>query len=184
MNVGEATIPQSRPVRLRVQVKELAGFALLAALWGVFLSWFCLAMRGDALHEALAALGTLGLVLGLYSMATVCWVAFNAVLYLIRGPAKPTRVPMLSFDKDHFGRPVVVAPGASFASQSLVLEYRDGQKVYRPPLEEDLQEVAAVQDLMSLSAAAGQSVSPESPASLPQSASGDQAPDESTIPSP
>jgi len=183
MNVGEATIPRGQTVRLRVQVRELAGFALLAALWGVFVSWFILAMSGDALAEALAAVGTLGLVLGLYSMATVCWVAFNAVLYLVRGPAKPRDAPMPEFDKDHFGRPVVVAPGAAFSAQSLVLEFRDGQKVYRAPIEDGLQEVAAASDLMSLSAAAGHSVSPESAGSASQTTSGDRTSDERTVPS-
>lgn len=189
MNVGEATIARPQPVRLRVQLKGLAAFALLAVLWGAFVSWFFLAMQGESFVEALAAAGTIGTVLALYSMATVCWVAYNAMLYLVRGPAKPTEAPMPVFDKDHFGRPVVVAAGADFESQHLVLEFRDGQKVYRRPVEDDEQQAEAARDLMSLAAAAGRGVSPESATGDPavpadqKLTTGDQATDESTIPS-
>ncbi len=160
MSAGEAIIAQPQRPRVRVRAKALVGIVLLAALWGCFFSWCLLVMRGPALVEAWRALTWLATVLSAYLAATVMWIAFNALLYLLRGPARVEAATESAFEKDYFGRPLAVATGAAFSDQYLVLEYKDGKKIYRVPDADESLEPAVAGDLRSLAAAAGESVVP------------------------
>lgn len=163
MSVGEVTI--AAPRRVRVRGKAIARSALLAALWGGFFCWCLLVMRGQALVEASKAVNWLATVLAGYLGLTALWIAYNAMLYLVRGPAQVEAAEEPTFEKDYFGRPIALADGSSFSDQHLVLEFKEGKKVYRA-VRVDENEIAAQsdadagQDLRRLAAAAGQSVAP------------------------
>ena len=153
MPAGEATI--ARPQRVRVRAKTIGLVGLLAGLWGGFASWCVLVMRGEAVAEASRAGAWLGAVIGGYLLLTVMWIAFNAMLYLVRGPIQVAGVGEPSFEKDYFGRPLAVDEASDFRDQHLVLEFRDGKKVYRGPDGAEESEAAVAGELRSLAAAAG-----------------------------
>ena len=169
MSVGQITVDGPRRVRLRVHGKALARLALLALLWGGFVCWCLMVMRGQALTEALKAVTWLGSVLAAYLGLTALWIAYNAMLYLLRGPVSVQATEEPTFEKDYFGRPVAVSTEANFEDQHLVLEFKEGKKVYRAPDPAEV-EVATGEDegmiaggLQNLAAAAGTSVTPVTP---------------------
>ena len=163
MSAGEMTI--DAPRRLRVQAKTIARVALLAGLWGGFFCWCLLVMRGQALVEASKAVSWLATVLAGYLGLTALWIAYNAMLYLVRGPATVEATAEPTFEKDYFGRPIAVAEASAFSDQHLVLEFKEGKKVYRTVIADELAEVASADaadtgDLARLAAAAGRGTAP------------------------
>jgi hypothetical protein len=169
MSVGElqstaVAIPRSR--KTRVETRALVRVIVVALVWGVFVSWCLIVMRGQALFEAGKAAAWLLRVISVYLGLLALWVIYNKLLIVFRGPTKVLAGEARTFDRDYFGRPVAVAAGARFQDQHLVLEYKDNQKVYRiPDAEEAAQEAVVESDVKTLAAAVGARASAAPPSS-------------------
>ena len=151
-----------------MQTRTIVRLGVVAVVWGCFFSWCLVVMGGDALFEAAKAISWLIRVVSLYLGALAFWIIYNKVLLAVRGPSKLRAGEQRGFDKDYFGRPVAVARGTELRDQHLVLEYADGQKVYRTPAIDRLAgaaEAVVASELKALAAAAGTSISAQRPSS-------------------
>ena len=141
--------------RGRVDTKQLFRSVILAALWGGFASWCWIVLRGPAVIEIISTAEGLATVLGAYLVALAVWICVNSFISRVRGVVHAEVFEEPAFTKDYFGRAVALEKGASFSDQHLVLDYKDGKKIYRAPQTEEETQIAAASSLKELAAAAG-----------------------------
>lgn len=103
---------------------------IMAFLWLGFFWFGAKILRDSPMDEVVDSLMWLAKATWFYLAALGIWVGFNILLYKYRGPSKPKAHATTVFTQDYFGRGIQVDPSATLSDSHLIVELKEGNKVY------------------------------------------------------
>ena len=105
---------------------------MMAALWLGFFWFGAKIFRDSPIDEIVDSLMWLAKATWIYLLALALWIGYNIALYKWRGAIKAGSKATTVFSQDYFGRRIEIVPGATLRDSHLILEMKEGSKVYGP----------------------------------------------------